>query len=283
MLTSCASGSADASKGTVSNETLDEIDLYYTDQGSGDPLVFLPGFTFSSKVFDAQVEAFSKTHRVIVIDPRSHGQSPQTSNGNDYPQHGKDVHRLFERLELSSVTLIGWSFGALSAWSYIEQFGQDRIDRFMCIDMPPVPLSAGEANGDWVELPIDQLPAAYQALSTAEGQSGFLGYYAQNVMVQRTLSPSELDWVVSLSLQTPPNAAQQLFASGCFSNYMSTAKQIDTTIPNMFVLAEHWADVAEPYVREHFPNANVVTMGGHMMFWEYPAAFNEMLSDFLTA
>ena len=241
------------------------------------------GFTFSSEVFRAQVEAFSRTHRVIAIDPRSHGQSPQTRSGNDYPQHGRDLQRLFERLDLNNITLIGWSFGALSAWSYVQQFGISRVGRFVCIDMPPVPLSANEAAGDWVEIPIDQLPAAYHALSTAEGQAGFLGHYAQNVMVQRELTPDELDWIVSLSLQTPSSAAQQLFASGCFSNYLETAKQIDADLPNLFILAEHWANIADPYIRQHFPNAAVETLGGHMMFWEHSEAFNKVISEFLAA
>ena len=281
-LAACASSSApSASPG--SDADANDIDLFYTDNGTGDVIIFVPGFTFSSEVFDAQVEYFAQTHRVIVVDPRSHGRSPQTNRGNDYPQHGKDLNRLIDKLDLEKFVLIGWSFGALSAWSYAEQFGLKKISKFVCIDMPPISLSSNEANGDWVEIPISQLPGAYHALSSKEGQAAFLGGYAQNVMVQRELSETELDWITSLSLQTPPATAQQLFASGCFSNYFEVAKKIDASLPSLFVIAEHWSGVAEPYVRKHFSNSITKVLGGHMMFWEYPDEFNAMLEEYLKA
>lgn len=267
---------------TVQEDVTDpDFELFYTDTGQGDPIVLVPGFTFSGEVFDAQVEAFAKTHRVIVIDPRSHGRSPQTLEGNSYVQHGKDLNDLIEQLDLSNMVLVGWSFGALSAWSYVEQFGLGRVSKFVCIDMPPVPLSAGEVNGDWVELPIDQLPGAYQALSTVEGQTAFIGGYADAIMVQRDLNQADLTWILDLSRKTPPIIAQQLFASGCFSNYLATAQMIERECPSLFVLAEHWAAVAEPYLARVLPKSDVRVLGGHMMFWEYPEKFNGMLRSFL--
>ena len=278
-LSACATSGAQQSL----NEANQNIDLWYSDTGEGDPIVFVPGFTFSSAVFDAQVEFFAKTNRVIVIDPRSHGRSPLTRDGNSYPQHGQDLARLFVKLSLQNVTLVGWSFGALSAWSYVDQFGLDRITRFVCIDMPPVPLSGAEDAGDWVEIPIAQLPGAYGALSSAEGQSAFISGYAKAIMVQRQLSDAELNWIVSLSLNTPPEVAQQLFASGCFSNYLETAKRLESEVPSLFVVAEHWSSVAIPYLNSELPESRVETLGGHMMFWEYPSEFNAFLASFVKA
>lgn len=274
----CATGGAEQTL----DDTDSDIDLWYSDTGQGEPIVFVPGFTFSSEVFDAQVDFFSKTHRVIVIDPRSHGRSPLSQGGNSYPQHGRDLAHLFEKLNLQNVTLVGWSFGALSAWSYVDQFGLDRISRIVCIDMPPVPLSGAEDKGDWVEIPVNQLPGAYQALSSVEGQTAFISGYTKAVMVQRELSDAELDWIVSLSLKTPPQVAQQLFASGCFSNYLDSAKLIESKVPSLFVVAEHWSSIAVPYLNNQLPESHVETLGGHMMFWEYPSEFNALMESFLS-
>ena len=257
--------------------------LYYVERGRGDPVIFIPGFTFSHDVFEKQLPAFSDKHRVIVVDPRSHGKSTKTQEGNNYPEHGRDLHALFESLDIRNATLVGWSFGALSAWSYVEQFGLARIKRFVCIDMPPVPVSASENEGAWVEGPIAELAAGYHAVLTPDGQKSFMSGYAEHVMVQRKLTQSELNWITSLSLQTPTYAVKDLFASGLFSNYLDTAKKIDSSIPNMYFLAEHWADVAKPYVNKAFPNAETEVLGGHMMFWEYASRFNERLASFLAA
>ncbi len=278
-LSACATRGAERSPDEVNQN----IDLWYSDTGEGDPIVFVPGFTFSSEVFDAQVEFFAKTHRVIVIDPRSHGRSPLTRGGNSYPQHGRDLAGLIETLNLQSVTLVGWSFGALSAWSYVDQFGLDRVSRFVCIDMPPVPLSGDEDAGDWVEIPVAQLPDAYGALSSADGQSAFMSGYAKAIMVQRQLSDDELAWIVSMSLTTPPEIAQQLFASGCFSNYLETAKRLQSEVPSLFIVAEHWSSVAIPYLNSQLPESRVETLGGHMMFWEYPSEFNALLASFVSS
>ena len=132
-----------------------------------------------------------------------------TVAGNNYPQHGIDLDMLLTKLKIKKATLVAWSFGALSAWSYVEQFGVDRIKSFVCIDMPPAPMSADEKTGAWVEGPIAELSAGYHAIMTPEGQKAFMEGYAQHVMVQRPLSQSELDWMTSLSLKTPSGAVDR--------------------------------------------------------------------------
>ena len=48
------------------------VELYYESTGDGDPLIFIPGWTFTTEVFDHQVAHFAKSHRVVSFDPRSH-------------------------------------------------------------------------------------------------------------------------------------------------------------------------------------------------------------------
>ena len=47
------------------------------------------------------------------------------------------------------------------------------------------------------------------------------------------------------------------------------------------MIAEHWQDVAVPYMQELCPNTRLHVLGGHMAFWEYPEKFNAILADFL--
>jgi non-heme chloroperoxidase len=117
------------------------IELYVEDNGSGEPIVFIPGFTFTTEVFSEQVKHFSKTHRTIVIDPRSHGRSTMTVHGNDYVTHGTDLQKVLKQLNVTNPTLIGWSFGCLTVWEYIRQFGTGDIKSLVLIDMPPKSLS----------------------------------------------------------------------------------------------------------------------------------------------
>ncbi|MCG8456128.1 MAG: hypothetical protein MI919_07590, partial [Holophagales bacterium] len=66
------------------------VEMHYVEAGEGRPIVFVPGWTMTTELFRAQIEGFSEHHRVLSFDPRSHGKSTKTSEGNTYAQHGRD-------------------------------------------------------------------------------------------------------------------------------------------------------------------------------------------------
>lgn len=256
------------------------IDIYYEDKGSGQPIVFVPGWTFTTELFEQQINHFSKTHRVIALDPRSHGRSTTTIEGANYATHGADLVKLIEALELKDIILVGWSFGCLTQWEYIRQAGVDNLKAAVCIDISPKPLSTDDS--DWTEGALDEIAEAHNAyVQSSEGQRGFVTYYATEVMVQRDLTEAELFWINEQSLKTPYFVASNLFASGMFSNYLPEAKQLDESVPTLYVIAEHWQDVAVPFVEKHMPNTKKEVLGGHMMFWEHADTFNAAVDAFL--
>ena len=69
----------------------DWVKLHYEEQGSGQPLVLIPGWTMTTLFFEHQMDHFAKRFRTIAFDPRSHGKSTKTDKGNDYGQHGRDL------------------------------------------------------------------------------------------------------------------------------------------------------------------------------------------------
>ncbi|MGN1400973.1 MAG: alpha/beta fold hydrolase [Bacillus sp. (in: firmicutes)] len=257
------------------------VELYVQDIGSGDAVVFIPGFTFTGEVFSKQVDHFSKTNRVIVIDPRSHGRSTISVQGNDYVTHGADLAKVLEALDLKNVTLAGWSFGCLTIWEYVKQQGTDNITSLILIDMSPQPLSTNHEQ-DWVEGPLAEIGALYNMyLRNPKGQRAFIENYTKQVMVQRELKEEELDWLVGQSLKTPHYIAANLFASGMFSDYREEAKAASRSVPTLTVVAEHWAEAAVTYTNRLTPESKVEVLGGHLMFWEHSESFNEMMETFL--
>jgi non-heme chloroperoxidase len=257
------------------------IELYVEDTGSGEPIVFIPGFTFTTEVFSEQVKHFSKNRRTIVIDPRSHGRSTMTLHGNDYVTHGTDLGKVLKHLEVENATLVGWSFGCLTVWEYIRQFGTAGIKSLVFIDMPPKSLSV-QQDREWVEGPLDDMAAAYtNYLRNPKGQRDFISAYAAGVMVQRELKEDELNWIVDQSLKTPYYIAANLFSSGLFSDYRVEAAGSSEAVPTLYVVAEHWAEAAVLTVSKLDPKASVEVLGGHLMFWEHSGKFNELVDSFL--
>jgi non-heme chloroperoxidase len=256
------------------------VEIYYEEYGEGAPLVFVPGWTFTTEVFERQVAEFAKTHHVIVMDPRSQGRSSKTLYGNDYATHGIDLSKLITALELRQAVLVGWSTGILDVLSFVNHAGTASLKGAVLIDMSPKPLSVSAE--DWVEGPLDEIADAFRTfLRTPEGQRDFIKWYADEVMIQADVAPETMDWVVRQSLTTPHYIASSLFADAMFCDYREDAVKTSTEVPTLYVIAEHWADTAVPFVQGNFPKIRTEVFGGHMMFWEHADRFNATLRGFI--
>jgi pimeloyl-ACP methyl ester carboxylesterase len=115
------------------------VDIYYEERGTGTPIVFVPGWTFTTEMFVHQMEHFSKTHRVIAIDPRSQGRSSIALHGNDYTTHAADLGKIIDALDLQDIVLVGWSFGCLAEWGYVKQKGTEALKAMVCMTYRPSP------------------------------------------------------------------------------------------------------------------------------------------------
>ena len=260
-------------------ETEPGVELYYEVSGEGSPLVFVPGWTFTTEVFDHQVAHFSKTHQVVSFDPRSQGRSTITIQGNDYTTQSADLCKLIDYLDLSNPVLIGWSYGSLPLWGVVRQRGTESLKGLVFIDMPPAPVTG--RNDEWTEMSVADAADFYQSLTTPKGHRDLVAAFAQEAMVQRDLSAQELDWIVGQSTQSPHWAAAAYCAAGMFSNYQWEAQETDKKLSMLFFVADSSADRANAYLEAKLPNAKAVYFGGHMMFWEYPEKFNAALDSYL--
>lgn len=87
--------------------------LFYTDEGSGRPLLFIHGWCMSSAVWELQRSEVSRYHRMLALDLRGHGRSAMPPEGiGGFDGYADDIAGLFEELQLTGVTAVGWSMGA---------------------------------------------------------------------------------------------------------------------------------------------------------------------------
>lgn len=256
------------------------IELHYLEKGEGTPLIFIPGLSFGGEIFEHQLEYFSKNYRVIAVDPRGQGLSSKTVDGNDYQTHGRDIAALMEALDLKDAVMIGWSTGNLDTWSYVQQNGTDRLKGVVTIDMSPLPMSPDPAW--WTEGTIEELSAVGSTvLTSAEGNRAFFKEYAETVMIQHEMTDAELSYLLDISAKTPYWITRTLFCDAILSNYLETAQKLGRELPSLMFIAEHWADIAKPFVETQLPGYRTHVMGGHLMFYEYPEKWNAVLEEFL--
>jgi pimeloyl-ACP methyl ester carboxylesterase len=90
----------------------DGVKLYYEESGSGEPaMVMVHGWTCNHTHWAAQVEHFSKTHRVVTVDLRGHGESDAPQQDYTLEGFADDVAWMIEQLGLDRPVVCGHSMG----------------------------------------------------------------------------------------------------------------------------------------------------------------------------
>jgi pimeloyl-ACP methyl ester carboxylesterase len=88
------------------------VKLYVETYGSGAPLVFLHGgLHFFGNSFEKQRDYFASFRKVIGIDQRGHGHSPDNSQPFSYREMVEDTAALLEQLGTGPVDVVGHSDG----------------------------------------------------------------------------------------------------------------------------------------------------------------------------
>jgi non-heme chloroperoxidase len=134
---------------TVGTENTAPIDLHYTDQGTGDPVVLIHGWPLSGRSWENQVPALiADGHRVITYDRRGFGQSSQPWTGYDYNTLAADLDALMRHLDLHDTTLVGFSMGGGEVVRYLSTYGPDRVRRAVLAAAVPPYLYKSDNNPD---------------------------------------------------------------------------------------------------------------------------------------
>jgi pimeloyl-ACP methyl ester carboxylesterase len=113
---------------TVGGENSAPIQLYYEDQGAGQPVVLLSGWPFDARSWEPQLHPLLEAgYRVISVDRRGFGRSSGTTTGYDFDTLSGDVDTFLTTLDLNDVNLIGFSLGTGEVARYVGRFGTSRL------------------------------------------------------------------------------------------------------------------------------------------------------------
>ena len=125
------------------------IELHYTDQGEGQPVVLIHGWPLSGRSWESQVPALIEAgYRVITYDRRGFGQSSQPWHGYDYDTLAADLAALVDHLDLHDAVLIGFSMGGGEVVRYLSRYGTDRVSKVVLASAVPPDLFQSDDNPD---------------------------------------------------------------------------------------------------------------------------------------
>jgi peroxiredoxin len=112
----------------VGTENSTDINLYYEDHGSGQPVVLIHGYPLDGHSWEKQSAALLEAgYRVITYDRRGFGQSDQPTTGYDYDTFAADLNTVLETLDLHDAILVGFSMGTGEVGRYLGTYGSERV------------------------------------------------------------------------------------------------------------------------------------------------------------
>lgn len=100
------------------------IQIAYTDEGAGVPLLFVHGFPLNRGTWSKQVDAFKASRRVIAPDLRGLGDSEATDGPVSMSHFAEDLYALLQHLGTGPVILVGHSMGGYVALAFAKAFAQ---------------------------------------------------------------------------------------------------------------------------------------------------------------
>lgn len=258
----------------------DDFTIHFEESGSGDmPIVFIPGWTMSTKVFSRQLAHFLESNRwrAISYDPRGQGLTTKTIDGHSYQQHGRDLGAFISALGLKQVVLVGWSYGVLDAMAYLDQFGTDNVRAIVILDGTPKP-TGKDATAEWVETEESR---RWGTMTPIEDRATFHREFAQWLL--EDASPENIEWITEISSQTSGTVTALLNETARYVDYERLLIEVAKRKPVLVVAREEWRGQVSRWLNANAPEVPLVVLGKHMMFWERAAAFNAEVTKFLDA
>ncbi|MHA7178460.1 alpha/beta fold hydrolase [Arthrobacter sp. Sr24] len=112
----------------VGTQNSTDVELYYEDQGAGQPVVLIHGYPLDGHSWERQTrELVAAGYRVITYDRRGFGQSSKVTTGYDYDTFAADLNMVLETLDLQDVVLVGFSMGTGELARYVSTYGHARV------------------------------------------------------------------------------------------------------------------------------------------------------------
>ncbi len=91
---------------------VNNVELYYEEYGTGNPIILLHGNQETHKIFDKLIEQLKKKHKVYAIDSRCHGQSENPTEIS-YNLMCEDIIQFIKELKIEKPILYGFSDGGI--------------------------------------------------------------------------------------------------------------------------------------------------------------------------
>ena len=255
-----------------------DIDVFYQDVGSGDPLVLIMGFGGDHLAWALQMAEFAARHRVIAFDNRGVGQTDAPDQPYTTRMMANDTLGLMDALGVDSAHVIGVSMGGMIA----QELVLARPDRVRSLHLActlgrPDPYMLA-LNSTWREMRIQM---GRESTLRALG----LWLFSPTTFAEK---PEFVEALLLNSLANPyPQSLTGFLRQGeAVAAHDALERLSAITCPTLVSVAEDDILVPPRFSRDiasriKGAQLRLVAAAGHGYFLERPDVFNELSLEFI--
>jgi non-heme chloroperoxidase len=253
--------------------------------GDGRAVVLIHGWPLSGDSWSEQVPALKEAgYRVVTYDRRGFGQS-DPGDAYDYDALTGDLDNVLKELDLTDVTLVGFSMGGGEVARYVSAYGEDRLHSVVFASAVPPFMHKTDDNPDG---PLDDDTASQLKQGLEDDRDAFFDdFMTQFFTAGDELKVSEEQRQEALTLCKQSN---QEAALGCMEAFASTDFRDDLTkitVPTLVIHGD--SDGTVPFegsgkrTHEAVDGSTLVVIedGPHGINVSHADEFNRALLEFL--
>src|SRR5579864_5897795 len=261
--------------------TVNGIELYYEDTGTGYPVVFCHEFAGDYRSWEPQVRAFGRLYRCITYSHRGYPPSTVPSDPEAYSQDLliEDLHGLMNHLGIQQAHLVGFSVGGNVVLNFALKYPR------ACRSIAVIGTGAGSTNRQRFEHDISNVVR----LIRQNGMRAFAETYAEGPTRQPFKRKDPYGWSVFRDQLSEHNADGQAYTMQGVMLQRPTVFSLEPGLRELHVPAliaigdedEPCVDVAV-FLKRTLPSAGLLVLpqSGHAINLEEPAIVNSALLEF---
>ena len=250
--------------------TVNGVDLFVDEMGSGEPILFHHGYTGSHDVWLQEIAPrLADRYRCIVMDSRGAGDSAHPDGGYEIAQYARDVVGMADALGLDRFTYVGHSMGGGIGFQLGLEHA-DRLNRLVLV----APIPSGGTQGQPAVL------EAARAMRTApDGRARML---RERLALRVRASDAMVEQALDRALSVSDGHFEQSWHS--MASFNVTARLAELTTPTL-IIGGAAAGLCAANVSDwrRLPNAtlHVFSRAGHSVPSDVPDDFAVVLADFM--
>ena len=256
------------------------IDLYYESYGRGVPLVLAYGLGGNTRMWAGQIDAFAPHYRLILWDPRGHGQSDSPPHPEQYGMQisAQDLRGLLDDLGIERAYVGGQSMGGGIAARFALSY-PERVAALLIID-------SASASGLPMSAAMRAMRQKTIELAETQDMEAVADYVITanpNLRTQAEASPDARQRLRQMFLALNPTGYAHSIRALIEETFPT--EQLSTLIMPTLVLvgdADPALEAAKvTHQRIRGSRLVILPQAGHLSNLDAPEAFNNSVLDFL--